>query len=174
MLFDSPLNHSKHLEVYIRLLDKRLIKLHRELRLPRTFKRFEQLFSNFLQGNDMPTVQTSDGGVKLLRFVAKSLDMILPSKCLKFRISNLAPRLKHADYFVQLLNESNLNKVVIFIDFDPVNFNILGDGIETEYEVKTLIKQSDEDVYSISRYPLASSLTCVKITSAFENKLSVF
>lgn len=171
MLLDSPLNQSKYLEVYIRLIDRRLIKLHREVRIPRTFKRFEQLFSNFLNGCDMPVVQTQDGPVRLLTFVSKSIDKHLPSKGLKVRISNLAPRFKRADHFADLLKSSDLKNITIFIDFGPVDFNILGEGRDTEYEMKTINTESSEDLYSISRYPISSSLTCVKVCTAFERFL---
>lgn len=169
MLFDSPLNHAGYLEVYIRLTDNRLIKMHREVRIPRTFKRFEQLFNNFLQGCDMPVVQTKDGPTRLLQFVAKSIDKHLQSNCKRYRVSNLAPRLRSSDYFTSELD--NFKRIAIFIDFGPVDFNILGEGRETEYQVKTINKYPNEDTYSISRYPLAAALTCVKLTTAFENKL---
>lgn len=174
MLFDSPLNHSKHLEVYIRLLDKRLVKLHRELRLPRTFKRFEQLWSNFLRGDDLPLVETQTGQAKLLKIIGKNIDAILPQKSVKVRIGNFAPRLKHAEYFPKLLDESAHKRFVVFITFGPVDFNFLGDSRESEYPLRTVDRQSNEDLYSISRYPLSPSLTCVKIASAFENKLEIF
>lgn len=178
MLFDSPLNHAGYLEVYIRLADSRLIRMHREVRVPRTFKRFEQLFNNFLLGCDMPIVQTKDGHARLLEFAGKSIDKQLNNQYTKFRISNLAPKLKKADHFAEpLIDNSNFNekkKIALFVDFGPVNFNILGEGRETEYEIKTINKHPDEDTYSISRYPLSPSMTCVKLTTAFEKALEVF
>lgn len=172
MLFDSPLNHAGFLEIYIRLADKRLIKLHREVRIPRTFKRFDQLFCNFLDGCDMPLVQTKDGQVRLLQFVNKSIDKQLHPNCKRLRISNLDPSLRQASYFSSTIESSQ--KLVVFVEFGPVNFNILGDGKETEYEIKSIAKASDEETFSISRYPLSSSLTCVKLTTAFERALEVF
>lgn len=173
MLFDSPLNHAGHLEVFIKLSDCRVIRLHREVRIPRTFKRFEQLFCNFLEGCDMPLVQTKDGQVRLLQFVGKSIEKQLQNNCKKFRISNLAPRLKSADYFTECFQESH-KKLAVFIEFGPVDFNILGEGRETEYEMKIINKTHTEDTYSISRYPLCPSNTCVKLTTSFEKALDVF
>lgn len=175
MLFDSPLNHAAHLQVYIRLADTRLIKMHREVRIPRTFKRFEQLFCNFLQGCDMPVVQTKDGHVKLLQFVGKSITKLIPNNCQVYRISNLAPKLRCPNYFANKTETSK--RLALFIEFGPVDFNILGQGRETDYEIKTISSNTqlvDEETISISRYPLAPSLTCVKIASAFEKALEVF
>lgn len=173
MLFDSPLNHAGHLEVLIRLADQRVVKLHREVRIPRTFKRFEQLFCNFLQGCDMPLVETKDGPTRLLQFLGRSLNKHLQaSNCQRFRISNLAPQLKSPDYLASTIESSK--RIAVFIEFGPVDFNILGDGKEIEYEIKTIDKQYAEDTCSISRYPLSPSLTCVKLATSFEKALDVF
>lgn len=173
MLFDSPLNHAGHLEVLIRLADGRVVKMHREVRIPRTYKRFEQLFSNFLQGCDMPLVETKDGPTRLLQFLGKSLEKQLQSTdCQRYRISNLAPRLKSPENLTTCVD--SLKRAAVFIGFGPVDFNILGDGKETRYEIKTIDRQSPEDTYSISRYPLSPSLTCVKLATSFERALDVF
>lgn len=175
MLFDSPLNHAGYLEVFIKPTDGRVIKMHREVRIPRTFRRFEQLFCNFLQGCDMPVVQTKDGHARLLDFVSpKFMDKQLKS-CKKFRVSNLAPKLRGANFFAENSCGSNEShkQLAIFLEFGPVDFNILGEGRETEYEVKTLNRFPDEDTYSISRYPLSPALTCVKLATAFEKALDV-
>lgn len=192
MLFDSPLNHKGYLEVFIRLLDRRIVKLHREVRIPRTFKRFEQLFNNFLQGCDMPLVQTKDGQTRLLQFVNKTtFDKKLQlsnngdknrrnssgsSIYKRFRVCNLAPKLKSADYFTSSIN-SNCERITLFVEFGPVDFNILGDGREEEYEMKTIKNESEEIedyTYSISRYPISPALTCVKLLTSFESALDVF
>lgn len=173
MLLDSPLNHAGYLELLIRLADGRVIKVHREGRFPRTFKRFEGLFSNFLQGADMPLVETKVGPSRLLQFLGKPLDKQLQgSRCQTYRISNLAPRLRSPDFFADSAETSK--RLAVFIEFGPVNFNILGEGRETEYEIKTIDKNFQEDTYSISRYPLSPSLTCVKLTTSFEKSLDVF
>lgn len=190
MLFDSPLNHKGYLEVFIRLLDLRVIKLHKEIRIPRTFKRFEQLFNNFLQGCDMPLVQTKDGQTRLIQFVNRStFDKNFQLNCKgdkkktigggnyeKFRVCNLAPKLKSADYFTSSMN-SNSKKIILFIEFGPVDYNILGDGREEEYEIKTIKNECDEVedyTYSISRYPISPALICVKLLTSFESALNVF
>lgn len=168
MLLDSPLNHAALLEVFIRLTDQRVIKLHREVRIPRTFKRFEQLFCNFLQGCDMPVVQTRDGPVRLFQIV-KTLHH---SGGAKFRITNLTSRMRDASYFAESVE--TLKQAVIFIDFGPVDYNFLGNGREVEYDIKFIEKKPAPETYSISHYPLPPSLICVKITTAFERALDIF
>lgn len=174
MLFDSPLNHEGYLEVLIRLKDGRFIKMHREVRVPRTFKRFEQLFNNFLEGCDMPMVQTKDGQCRLLQFINQHKILYNKSDATaQFRICNLAAKLKSCDYFADQLDK----KLIIYIGFGPVDFNVLGDEREEEYETKTISYGSEEEeknTYSISRYPLSSALTCVKLLTSFEKALDVF
>lgn len=175
MLLDSPMNHAGFLEIYIRLTgkDNRVIRLHKEVRIPRTFKRFEQLFINFLQGCDMPLVQTKEGPARLFQFISKPLDKILPNNCPKYRISNLIGRVRTADYFAETTVETN-KRAVIHVDFASVDPNFLGDTKATEYEIKVKVKDPEPDTYSISHYPIPASLICVKITSAFEKALDVF
>lgn len=174
MLLDSPLNQAGHLEVYVRLADQRLIAIHREVRIPRTFKRFNQLFDNFLQGCDMPVVQTKDGPARLFRFVNKSLDKHLPpaTECPRYRICNLTSRLVNPNFFAESL-ETTL-RLVLLIDLSPVDFNFLGNSRETDYEIKVINNNPDKHTYSISRYPLSPALICVKLTSSFERALDVF
>lgn len=174
MLLDSPLNQAGYLEVYIRLADRRLISIHREVRIPRTLKRFNQLFDNFLQGCDMPVVQTKDGPARLFRFINKPLEKHLPINdgVLRFRISNLTARLARSSHFAQSLDTQK--RLIIFVDLSPVDFNFLGDSKETDYEIKVVNNNPDKDTYSISRYPLAPALICVKLTSSFERALDVF
>lgn len=172
MLLDSPLNQAGYLEVYITLADGKCIKTHREIRIPRTLKRFENLFNNFLDGSEMPVVQTKQGPAKLMQFVGKS-SVHNPNKN-RFKILNLAPKLKPPHYFTQQLSEQHAKKIVIHLEFGPVDFNVLGCGREQEYEVKTINKYPNEETFSISNYPLSASLTCVKLTTAFEKALDVF
>lgn len=174
MLLDSPLNHAGFLEVYIRLggSDNRVIRLHKEVRIPRTFKRFEQLFDNFLQGCDMPLVQTKDGPARLFQFLQKPIEKCLPENCPRFRVTNLTARVRSAEYFTEPVE--TYKRAVIFIDNDHVDFNFLGDTRAIEYEIKVKVKNPEPDTYSISHYPITPSLTCAKITTAFEKALDVF
>lgn len=205
MLFDSPLNHAGYLKVYIRLektKPDKLIELHPEIRVPRTFKRFEQLFSNFLQGNELPLVETHNGQTRLINYVTKAfkdkMKLNQNEKKLfhKFRIINLAPKLRTPQSFGQLIDlkditptsdiKSNSSKygisskqeMIISIDLSPVDYNILGTGRETDYEIKTVDITANQladqsDCCSLSRYPLSSALVCVKLTSAIEEALKV-
>lgn len=176
MLFDSPINHAGYLQVFIKLADGKMIRMHREVRIPRTFKRFEQLFCNFLQGCDMPLVQTKDGHARLLQFVNKSIEQQWASSDgahKTYRIANLAPKLKSPHHLAEEANDTS-SKIFVYIEFGPVDFNILGEGKETEYEEKTIPELDVDGTYSISRYPLSPSLTCAKLATAFEKVLEVF
>lgn len=175
MLLDSPLNQAGYLELYIRLADRRLISIHREVRVPRTFKRFNQLFDNFLQGCDMPVVQTKDGPARLFKFINKPLDKLLLAneQFHRFRISNLTARLARPSHFAQFL-ETEAKRLILLVDLSPVDFNFLGNSKESDYEIKVINNNPDKDTYSISRYPISPALICVKLTSSFERALDVF
>uniref|UniRef100_A0A6G1SFZ7 Ribosomal RNA small subunit methyltransferase NEP1 n=1 Tax=Aceria tosichella TaxID=561515 RepID=A0A6G1SFZ7_9ACAR len=173
MLFDSPINHAGLLEVYIKLFkDSRVIKLHKEVRIPRTFKRFEQLFINFLNGCDMPLVQTKDGPARLFQFITKPMEKILPNNCVTYRIANLTSRVRNPAFLTTPVER--YHREVIFIEFGPVDFNFLGNSRELEYEIKVKDKNPPTGTYSISHYPLSPSLTCVKVLTAFEKALEIF
>lgn len=173
MLFDSPINHAGFLEVYIKLFkDHRVVKLHREVRIPRTFKRFEQLFMNFLDNCDMPLVQTKDGPARLFQFLGKPLEKVLPNNCVRYRVANLTSRVRNPDFLTTPVEKDH--REVIIIEFGPVEFNFLGNSRETEYEIKVRDKNPTAGTYSISHYPLSPSLTCVKVVTAFEKALEIF
>lgn len=122
----------------------------------------------------MPLVSTKDGDVRLIENAGKSIEKLLDSKdYVSFRISNLAPKFTDLD---SLFQDIDLEQpVLLFVDFGPVDFNILGFGRETEYDIKTLTaKHFDDKTYSISRYPLSAELICVKLASHFEQGLEIF
>lgn len=232
MLFDSPLNHAGMLRVYIRMDQndpKKMIEMHREIRIPRTFKRFHQLFANFLRGDQMPLVDTKDGQARLMTCINKSFnDKKNQLQGNKFRIINLAPKVRTPKWFSELIEEEKVNhdaddslnvsqnddklpsnqqeqqqnrqkqkqqnqqqkqkqnqhsqhrEVILFVDLhSDVNYNILGETRETEYEIKTIELTKDYhlsddcDCCSLTRYPISPALICVKLTSAFEGALKI-
>lgn len=223
MLFDSPLNHAGFLRVYIRMDKgdpKKVIEMHREIRIPRTFKRFQQLLANFLKGDQMPLVDTKDGQARLMTIINKSFnDKKSQSRVSKYRIINLAPKVRPPRWFSELIEQERViddandsldakqsdntltskqqkqkqkqnqkqqqqhmqpEEVILFVDLNSdVDFNILGEGRETEYEIKTIelsekIHLADDcDCCSLTRYPISPALVCVKLTSAFEETLEI-
>lgn len=183
MLFDSPLNHANYLQVYIKLnttnKQNSLIRVHRETRIPRTVKRFSQLLINFLNGEEMPKVQTRTGLTQLLQFVSSSMLKSIESNRKSVRVANLAPSVKTCDYLTNLSDE-NKNGILIYVDFGPVDFNILGDTQAMEYELVKIAPKEVANVdpgvesIAISNYPISSSLAIVKICSEFEKALDIY
>lgn len=175
MLLDSPFNHEGHLSVLIRLQSlAKYIRVHREIRIPRTFKRFNQLFCNFLNNpNAMPVVPTKTGHSRLIEEISKSTFNKLvqdEQNCQSYSVANLAPKLRKCNHFAE--STCTANKAVIFVLFGPVNLNYLGVGRDTEYQTKT-IDYKRPQVYSISRYPISAELICAKLVSSFEYKLGI-
>lgn len=190
MLLDSPLNIEGHLNIVIKLHDGRVVKVHREMRVPRTLKRFEQLFQNFLDGCSMPVVHTRDGPTKLLQMSpTNSVQKLIAKSCPRFRICNLAPRCKRAHYFAQQLDTHE--RIVLFVEFGPVEWNCLCDESATSSNGTNVatgdalhhngssgggggdVTVDGEITYAISEYPIAASLACAKLTSSIEQVLGV-
>lgn len=177
MLFDSPLNKAGFLHVYIRMdrsEPNKMVNLHPEIRIPRTFKRFQQLFANFLSGDQMPLVDTKDGQDRLMTFVNKRFSD--KKQLTSIRIINLAPKVRNPKWFSQFNNSKQ--EVIIFVQLTTIDFNILGDGRETDYEIKTIELTNEHiadncDCLSLGRYPISPALMCVKLTSAFEEALDI-
>lgn len=200
MLFDSPLNHAELLQVYVRTHDGQLIQIHRETRMPRTYKRFSHLMANFLVAGTLPQVTTKDGPINLMRILEGSIDKQLHPDSVKFKIINYDeetpisdlgeivkgdPKHKSSDNNDDsvLTNQDHSSverhlPVVIFIDSSPVTLNINSiDSTKHNNAApnKGTESKSDKDikVCCISQYPLTPTHICVKVATAFEKYLNI-
>lgn len=145
MLMDSPLNRAGLLQVFIHTEQNVLIEVHPQTRIPRTFRRFCNLFVQLLH---KMCIRAEEGGLKLLKTVKNPVSDHLPvgasRVCLSFGASQMCrPR--------QLAPSRGPVTLVIgamahgSVDVDYVEFS-----------------------RSISGYPLSGALACSKVCDGFE------
>lgn len=115
-LFDSPLNKSGHLEVYLSTNKKILIKINPETRIPRTYKRFAGLMVQLLHNY---RIRDSEGTACLFNTVKHPITDHLPMNCPKIYLtetSKICMRLSKfvsCDFLKKLTpkpNAANLNE----------------------------------------------------------------
>jgi rRNA small subunit pseudouridine methyltransferase Nep1 len=150
---DSPLNKAGLLQVYIRTRNNILIEVNPKCRIPRTYNRFEGLFSVLLK---KLSIRAKDSSEVLLRVVKNPVTNYLPegSYIISF---NEKSRLVNKDEFAYNCTKSFQHNVVVIGAISK------GD-VEINY---------NHDSVSISSYPLSAGVVCSKICDSFEKVLGV-
>ena len=155
-LFDSPLNKSGLLQVYIHTNKNILIEINPKTRIPRTFKRFSGLFSQLFLNNEIK-IGTNNNDEILLKILNTKIESLIEDMP-KILLSEKG-RLVDIDIYCKNL-ENNLkekkNKNICFI----IGTNPKGD-------IDSMIKYND-DCISLSSFDLDSNIVCAKICSSFE------
>ena len=160
-LFDSPLNKSGLLQVYIHTNKNILIEINQKTRIPRTFKRFSGLFSQLFLKNEIKIESNNNEEIllKILNIKIESLIEDMP----KILLSEKG-RLVDIDIYCKNL-ENNLkerkNKNICFI----IGTNPKGD-------IDQMIKYND-DCISLSSFDLDSNIVCAKLCSSFEKSWGI-
>ena len=152
MLFDSPLNRTGLLQVYIHTEQNVLIEINPQTRFPRTFKRFAALMVQLLYKLSIKASNTSE---KLLRVIKNPISSHLPVGCKKIGTSFKSTKLLSPK---ELVPEDN-SPIAIVVG------SMAHGQVEVDY--------TEYDV-SVSQYPLSAALTCTKICSAFEEAWNIF
>jgi len=151
MLFDSPLNRAGLLQVYIHTDHNILIEVNPQTRFPRTFKRFANLMVQLLH---KLSIRSANGPHKLLRVIKNPITSHLPVGCKKLGTSFSCEKLIHP-------------KELVPTDDFPIAI-VIGAMAHGQVEI-----DYQEDVFSISQYPLSAALTCTKIVNAFEESWGI-
>ncbi|KAJ3040598.1 18S rRNA pseudouridine methyltransferase [Rhizophlyctis rosea] len=149
-LLDSPLNKAGLLQVFIHTTNNVLIEINPHTRIPRTFKRFCGLMVQLLHKLSIRSTQSNE---KLLKVIKNPITDHLPANCRKITMSSEVPAIRLSSYLPTLPQDQ---PVVFFIGaFASGSDNWVDDIID--------------DKISISEYPLSASVTCGKLTCAFED-----
>ena len=151
-LFNSPLNLSGKLQVYIHTKENILIELNPKLKIPKTNKRFNALIAQCL--NNM-RIRAKNSSEILMKVVKNPVTNYLPLGC-KIISTNEKSRLIKLEEFLRNdlnLNE-NSNESVCFV----VGAMSKGD-LNINYNT---------DSVSISSFPLTAGIVCAKIANCFE------
>ncbi|KAJ1567575.1 Ribosomal RNA small subunit methyltransferase mra1 [Cladochytrium tenue] len=149
-LLDSPLNKAGLLQVYIHTSKNVLIEVNPHVRIPRTFKRFCGLMVQLLH---KLSIRSVDGPDKLLKVIKNPITDHLPPNCRKIAMSGDAPTLRLGAYLPTLPPDEPIVFFVGAMAHGPDNW--ADDVID--------------DKVSVSDYPLSASVTCGKLTCAFED-----
>ncbi|KAJ3408382.1 hypothetical protein HDU80_005886 [Chytriomyces hyalinus] len=152
-LLDSPLNKAGLLQVYIHTTKNALIEVNPHVRIPRTFKRFCGLMVQLLHKLSIRSVA---GPEKLLKIIKNPITDHLPANARKITMSSDSAVVKCSDYVKTLPD----GPIVFFI------------GAMAHGEDNWVDDIVDEKI-SISEFPLSASVTCGKLTCAFEDMWGV-
>ena len=160
-LFDSPLNKSGLLQVYIHTNKNILIEINPKTRIPRTFKRFSGLFSQLFLKNEIK-IESNNNEEILLKILNTKIESLIEDMP-KILLSEKG-RLVDIDIYCKNL-ENNLkekkNKNICFI----IGTNPKGD-------IDSMIKYND-DCISLSSFDLDSNIVCAKLCSSFEKSWGI-
>ena len=160
-LFDSPLNKSGLLQVYIHTNKNILIEINPKTRIPRTFKRFSGLFSQLFLKHEIK-IESNNNEEILLKILNTKIESLIEDMP-KILLSEKG-RLVDIDIYCKNL-ENNLkerkNKNICFI----IGTNPKGD-------IDSMIKYND-DCISLSSFDLDSNIVCAKLCSSFEKSWGI-
>ncbi|KAI9090958.1 Alpha/beta knot methyltransferase [Phlyctochytrium arcticum] len=148
-LLDSPLNKAGLLQVFVSTRKGVLIEVNPHVRIPRTFKRFCGLMVQLLHKLSIRAVNGPD---KLLKVIKNPITDHLPPNCRKITMSSDVPTVRINSYVTTLPSDT------------PIVFFIGAMAHGADDWVDDLV----DDKISISEYPLSASVTCGKLTCAFE------
>ncbi|KAI8846154.1 Alpha/beta knot methyltransferase [Chytridium lagenaria] len=149
-LLDSPLNKAGLLQVYIHTTKNVLIEVNPHVRIPRTFKRFCGLMVQLLH---KLSIRAVSGPEKLLKVIKNPITDHLPPNARKITMSSESKVVRCNDYVATLPSDQ------------PIVFFIGAMAHGKDDWVDDIV---DEKI-SISAYPLSASVTCGKLTCAFED-----
>ncbi|KAJ3036650.1 Ribosomal RNA small subunit methyltransferase mra1 [Rhizophlyctis rosea] len=149
-LLDSPLNKAGLLQVYIHTTKNVLIEVNPHVRIPRTFKRFCGLMVQLLH---KLSIRAVNGPEKLLKVIKNPITDHLPANCRKITMSSDVPAVRLPAYLPTLPSDQPIVFFIGAMAHGPDNW------------VDDLV----DDKISVSEYPLSASVTCGKLTTAFED-----
>lgn len=164
-LLDSPLNKSGHLQVFLQTKRRVLIQVNSEMRLPRTYARFEGLMIQLLS---QLKIKASDGNATLMKVIKNPVTKYLPMGCMKVA---LVPGQNQVQSVMSYLTcqwlssqkQENNSKTKKKLVTSPMAFVVGGFS-----SGKLNLLDSCDDTLTISNYELSASVVCSKICNAAE------
>ena len=145
-LFESPLNKSGMLQVYVRTKENVLIEISPKTKIPRTIKRFCGLMGQLLQKYRIRALNSSE---VLLKIIKNPVTQYIPFGCPIISTNEKSKLIKLEEY-IDSLKSNNVAFVVGAISKGDVNIDYMTDTI------------------SISSFPLTAGIVCSKICTALE------
>ena len=146
-LFESPLNKSGMLQVYIRTKENVLIEISPKTKIPKTIKRFNGLMGQLLQHYRIRALNSSE---VLLKIIKNPITQYIPLGCPIISTNEKSKLIKLEEY-INSLKSNNIAFVVGAISKGDINIDY------------------NTDTISISSFPLTAGIVCSKICTAVEN-----
>ena len=156
-LFNSPLNLSGKLQVFIHTKENILIELNPKLKIPKTNKRFNALITQCL--NNM-RIRAKNSSEILMKVIKNPVTNYLPLGC-KIISTNEKSRLIKLDNYLK--NDLNLNEN----NSESVCF-VVGAMSKGDLNINY-----NTDSVSISSFPLTAGIVCAKILNSFEKNWNI-
>ncbi len=145
---DSPLNKAGLLQVLIRTNNNILIEINPKCRIPRTYNRFEGLFTVLLK---KLKIRAKDSSEVLLKVIKNPISDHIPTGSLIVSMNEKSRLVDRDEYATQCAQEY---KNVVFV----IGAISKGD-VNIDY---------NHDCVSISSYPLSAGVVCSKVCDSFE------
>jgi rRNA small subunit pseudouridine methyltransferase Nep1 len=146
-LFESPLNKSGMLQVFIRTKENVLIEISPKTKIPKTIKRFNGLMGQLLQHYRIRALNSSE---VLLKIIKNPITQYIPFGCPIISTNEKSKLIKLEEY-INSLKSNNIAFVVGAISKGDINIDY------------------NTDTISISSFPLTAGIVCSKICTAVEN-----
>ncbi|ELP90752.1 nep1, putative [Entamoeba invadens IP1] len=148
-LLDSPLNKAGLLQIYIRTDENILIEVNPQIRLPRTYKRFDGLMVQLLH---KLSIHASDGPDKLMKIVKNPVTQYFPPGAKVIGLSYAAEKMVNINKSVAEIVKDDSSAVFVIGCFAHGHINV-------DYTNVSL---------SVSNYPLSAACVAGKVCGAFE------
>lgn len=145
-LFESPLNKSGMLQVFVRTKENVLIEISPKTKIPKTLKRFYGLMGQLLQHYRIRALNSSE---VLLKIIKNPITQYIPFGCPIISTNEKSKLIKLEEY-INNLKSNNVAFVVGAISKGDVNIDY------------------NTDTISISSFPLSAGIVCSKICTAAE------
>ncbi|KAJ3341539.1 hypothetical protein HDU93_004699 [Gonapodya sp. JEL0774] len=155
-LLDSPLNKAGLLQVFVQTASNVLIEINPTVRIPRTYKRFAGLMVQLLH---KLSIRSTSSPEKLMKVIRNPVSDHLPPGCVKISLSpdcDLTPSGRLAN---ELVAENPDSSIAFF----------LGAFARGPDDFEKAVGCTMDRKVSISNYNLSASVTCAKVTGAFED-----
>ena len=146
-LFESPLNKSGMLQVFIRTKENVLFEISPKTKIPKTIKRFNGLMGQLLQHYRIRALNSSE---VLLKIIKNPITQYIPFGCPIISTNEKSKLIKLEEY-INSLKSNNIAFVVGAISKGDINIDY------------------NTDTISISSFPLTAGIVCSKICTAVEN-----
>eukprot|EP00658_Telonema_sp_P-2_P027087 TRINITY_DN20998_c0_g1_i1.p1 TRINITY_DN20998_c0_g1~~TRINITY_DN20998_c0_g1_i1.p1 ORF type:complete len:158 (-),score=24.11 TRINITY_DN20998_c0_g1_i1:261-734(-) len=152
-VLDSPLNKAGYMQVYIHTNKNVLIKVHKSIRIPRTFRRFSGLMVQLLH---KLSIRATNGPDKLMEVIRNPIQSHFPAGARVYGTSSTAEVVKCREFVAELPTDVP----VVFV------YGAMAHG-------KASAEDYAHEWISVSNYPLSGATAIARLLSSLEEHYDV-